>query len=169
MYYSTMNVLKLVRSRLKMGSVRPIFIMLTCAIILFVIEWYLYNHDYNKGISLSAGKVDMVGADRQYPGSAVVMFQMELVTLHHLHYDASDEAIHKREQEYMKALQRNLNHELVKSIHVLTADAKEFMQQIENLELSNQSKLLTVELNVNLYRDIFEYISQNLVGIDVMW
>ena len=157
-----------------MGSVRN-SIKLTVAaltvLILLVVEWYWYNYNHSKGInSLPAGRFTMKETHIQYPGSPVVTFQMELVTVHHLHYDTSDEVLQKREKEYMTVLKRNLNHDLVKSIRVLTTDAKEFMQRIKNLELSNQSKLLTVELkSVNLLRDVFEYISQNLVGIDVMY
>ena len=51
---------------------------------------------------------------------------MELVTVFHLDYiGAPHEVLHKREMEYVKALQINLNHNHVKRIHILSTDAEE--------------------------------------------
>ena len=96
--------------------------------------------------------------------------KMDLVISPHFDYNASDEALRQREKEYMTALQRNLNHDFVRRIHVLTTNAKEVTQRLEKYKLSNQSKLLNIELKrIELTRDVFEYISQNLVGTDVMF
>ena len=96
---------------------------------------------------------------------------MDLVIIpYFVHATASEKALRDREKEYMTALQRNLNHNFVRRIHLLTTNAKEAAQRLERFKLSNQSKLLTIEVTgIEHTRYAFDYISQNLVGKDVMF
>ena len=99
-----------------------------------------------------------------------VTLEMELVIVPYFLYNASNKALRERENEYITVLQKNLNHDYVGRIHVLTTNATKFRQRIEDLELSNMSKLLIVELKgIRMTRDVFDYISQKLVGVDVMF
>ena len=58
----------------------------------------------------------------------VTTLKMDLVISPHFDYDASNKGLHEREKEYMTALQRNLNHDFVRRIHVLTLSAEEVAQ-----------------------------------------
>ena len=97
------------------------------------------------------------------------VLSINMVIIPYLRYiNASDEAILEREKEYKTCLQRNLNHDLVSHIHLLTTNAQETLQRFN--DLPNQDKLIVSEVkSIDLARDPFEYISQNLVGKDVMF
>ena len=74
----------------------------------------------------------------------------------------------ERQEEYRTVLQRNLNHKFVSHVHVLTTSAKDIMEHFKGL--ANHSKLVVVEVSsIEQMRDPWEYISQNLVGKDVMF
>ena len=82
----------------------------------------------------------------------------------------SDDALSQRETEYLTVLQRNLRHDLVRCIHVLTTSAEETWQHLKKADLPGNNKLLISEVkSIEMVRDVFEYISQNLVGRDVMF
>ena len=96
--------------------------------------------------------------------------KIDLVVVPYFRYNASKKLLLDREKEYMTCLQRNLNHDLISHIHVLTSNAEETRQIFQKYELSNQTKLLISELkSIVMVRDFFEYISQNLVGKNVMF
>ena len=96
--------------------------------------------------------------------------KMDLVVVPYFSYKASENGLLEREKEYLTVLQRNLDHDLVSRIHVLTTNATETQERFNKFELPNQNKLLVSEVkSVDLVRDIFEYISQNLVGKHVMF
>ena len=94
---------------------------------------------------------------------------INLVVVPYLQYKAvSDEHIIAREKEYKTALQRNLNHELIRKVHVLTTNARETRHRFSGL--ANRSKLIVSELrSIDMMRDPFDYISQNLVNKDVVF
>ena len=79
-----------------------------------------------------------------------------------------EDQILERQEEYRTALQRNLNHKFVSRVHVLTTSAKDTMERFKGL--ANHSKLVVAEVSsIELMRDLWEYISQNLVGKDAMF
>lgn len=93
---------------------------------------------------------------------------INLVVVPYLQYNASVEAIIERKREYWTALQRNLNHDFVSHVHLLTTNVREMVQQFNNL--TNQSKLIVSELDsVDMMRDPFDYISKKLVDKDVVF
>ena len=70
---------------------------------------------------------------------------INLVVVPYLQYKAvSDERIIAREKEYKTVLQRNLNHELIRKVHVLTTNARETCHRFSGL--ANRSKLIVSEL-----------------------
>ena len=72
------------------------------------------------------------------------------------------EDIVKREQEYRNVMQRNLNHPLVNSVHVLTTDPQETMRHFNNF--TKQEKMIVTKVkSIAWMRDPFEYISLHLV------
>ena len=84
--------------------------------------------------------------------------------------NVSNDALSQRETEYLTVLQRNLKHDLVRCIHVLTTSAEETWQHLKKVDLPKNNKLLISEVkSVEMVRDVFEYISLNLVGRDVMF
>ena len=84
--------------------------------------------------------------------------------------NVSNNELSKREKEYSTVLQRNLKHDLVCCIHVLTTNAEETWQHLKKVDLPKNNKLLVSEVkSIEMFRDVFEYISQNLVGRDVMF
>ena len=146
-----MGLIRVNSRRIALLTLSPIMVML------LVGEWYLYH---------SRG-TDVPRYNCQDPATAL---EMDLVVSPYFHYDASDEALRQREMEYMIALQRNLNHNFVRRIHILTTNAEELTRRLEKFELSSQSKLLVIELKrIVMTRDVFEYISQNLIGSNVMF
>ena len=79
-----------------------------------------------------------------------------------------EDKILERQEEYRTALQRNLKHKFVSRVHVLTTSAKDTMERFKGLD--NHSKLVVAEVSsIELVRDLWEYISQHLVGKDVMF
>ena len=84
--------------------------------------------------------------------------------------NVSEEVLSEREKEYVTVLQRNLRHDLVRCIHVLTTNAEEIWQHLKKFDLPKNNKLLISEVkSIEMMRDVFEYISRNLVGRDVMF
>lgn len=93
---------------------------------------------------------------------------INLVVVPYLQYNASVEAIIERKREYWTALQRNLNHDFVSHVHLLTTNVREMVRQFNNL--TNQSKLIVSELDrIDTMRDPFDYISKKLVDKDVVF
>ena len=100
--------------------------------------------------------------------SGTGLLSINLVVIPYLHYNTTDERILEREEEYKTCLKRNLNHDLISRVHVLTTNAQKTLQRFK--DLPNQNKLIVSEVkSVDLARDPWEYISQNLVGKDVMF
>ena len=82
----------------------------------------------------------------------------------------SENMLSERENEYVTVLGRNLRHDLVRCIHVLTTNAEEMWQHLKKFDLPKNNKLLISEVeSIEMMRDPFEYISQNLVGRDAMF
>ena len=74
----------------------------------------------------------------------------------------------KRHEEYRTVLQRNLNHEFVSHVHVLATSARDITEHFK--DLANHSKLVVAEVSsIDVMRVPWQYISQNLVGKDVMF
>ncbi len=97
---------------------------------------------------------------------------MNLVVLHFMRYDpnVSKQKLLDRETEYMTALQRNLNHNLVARVHILTTDSNVTEKRLLDFDLPHRHKIVVAQVpSADSTRDMFEYISQNLVGQDVMY
>ena len=148
---------------------KTIVTVLIACLLLFTGVFWLCRDDYGLVRDIVSFWNSLDNIDTHYlptPNS----LQMEVVTLFHLDYEASDQAtIRQREQEYMKALQINLDHDHVKRIHILTTDADKLEQQLNDFEISNKSKVVIAKRkSVKMTRYIYDYISENLVGVDVM-
>ena len=106
----------------------------------------------------------------QGPGSSPESLKMEMVTLLHMVYPGtSDKILLRRVKEYVTALQSNLNHDHVKRIHVLTENTRTLEERLSKHQLTNRSKLLIVERkSTKQLRDVYEYISESLIGVDVI-
>ena len=118
----------------------------------------------------SADLLAAVNTDTSADPIATATLKIDLVVVPYFSYKASDNGLVEREKEYLTVLQRNLGHDLVSRIHVLTTNASETWERFNKFELPSQNKLLVSEVeSVDLVRDIFEYISQNLVGKHVMF
>lgn len=95
---------------------------------------------------------------------------IHLVTIPFMGYTSNNaELIHKREQEYLTVLQRNLDHDKVFRVHVLMTahDAEDSPNKFAQF---NHSKLVISEVpSVEFSRSAFDYISENLVGQIVMF
>ena len=75
-----------------------------------------------------------------------------------------------REQEHSTVLQRNLNHSLITSVHIMTADKVGMEEYLRGLDLPNRHKIVVVESKEwNTMRGVFQYISDNLADNDVMY
>ena len=97
---------------------------------------------------------------------------IDLVIVPFLNYSNASgvnrEKLTEREQEYRTVMQRNLNHPLVNSVHVLTTDPQETMRYFNNF--TNQEKMIVTKVkSIARMRDPFEYISLHLVGKDAMY
>ena len=95
---------------------------------------------------------------------------IHMVVVHYYAFigEVPEDQILERQEEYMTALQRNLNHKFVSRVHVLTTSAKDTMERFKGL--ANHSKLVVAEVSsIELARDLWDYISQNLVGKDAMF
>ena len=94
---------------------------------------------------------------------------INLVVIPFLNYSRGTvEKISRRKQEYRTVMQRNLNHPLVNSIHLLTTDPLETMREFNNF--TNQEKMIVAKVkSIAKMRDPFEYISLYLVGKDVIY
>ncbi len=84
--------------------------------------------------------------------------------------NASEQKILDREAEYMTALQRNLNYSLVARVHILTATSNVTEKRLLDFDLPYRHKIVVAQVpSADYMRDVFDYISQNLVGQDVMY
>ena len=76
----------------------------------------------------------------------------------------------RRQQEHVTVLQRNLNHSLINTIHIMTADKASMEEYLRGLDLPNRHKVEVVEnKRWDKMRGIFQYISDNLVNKDAMY
>ena len=165
---------------------RPVIVttvVLVGAVLLYGGWWYLYPRSERKALSAPADNMYQEPRSERKPLPADNMYQepitnaslknslrIDLVVVPYFSYKASHKSLLDREKEYMTCLQRNLNHNLVSRVHVLTSNTEGTRQIFQKYELSNQAKLLVPEIkSIVMVRDIFEYISQNLVGKDVMF
>ena len=93
---------------------------------------------------------------------------IHMVIVPYLRYNASKEAIVEREKEYKFSLQINLAHPLVQCVHLLTTNHSETYERFR--DVGNSSKMLISEVkSVNKARDPWDYISDRLLGRDVMF
>ncbi len=97
------------------------------------------------------------------------LLSINLVVIPYLHLSSvPEDTLARRKEEYRTALRRNLEHSLVSDVHVLTTNAQDTWSLFEGMP--SRDKLTMSEVNsVAMMRDPFEYISQNLVGKDVMF
>ena len=83
-------------------------------------------------------------------------------------YYASKKKITEREKGYKLVLKKNLAHPLVQCVHLLTINHSETYERFK--DVGNSNKMLISEVkSVNKARDPWDYISDRLLGRDVMF
>lgn len=92
-----------------------------------------------------------------------------MVIVPFLTYNGADSAsINEREKDYKLCLERNLAHPQVQRVHILTVNSTDAVTRFKTF--TSNSKLVISEVkSVDRARDPWDYISQNLVGRDVMF
>ena len=104
------------------------------------------------------------------PGRNERLLYIHMVIIPYLDYiyDSSEEAVMERLEDYKLSLRKNLAHPLVERIHLLTTNYTETVEGFK--EFMQSDKLLVAQVkSVDVLRDPWEYISNNLVGKDVMF
>ncbi len=98
------------------------------------------------------------------------LLSIEMVIIPFLDYNiASDqEAVTERLADYKLSLKKNLAHPFVVRIHLLTTNYTETAERFKEFMLSEKIVVAQVK-SVDIARDPWEYISNNLVGKDVMY
>jgi hypothetical protein len=92
---------------------------------------------------------------------------INMVTMPFLGYGAQENATLARQEEYKVSLRKNLAHPFVQHIHLLTTNSTD--TQVRFMEFTNNSKLVIYEVErLNNTRNVFEYVSRNLLGKDAM-
>ncbi len=85
-----------------------------------------------------------------------------------LQYNVSETKIEERLQEYKHVLQLNLAHPQVQCVHLLTTDSVTTYERFK--DMANSSRMLVSKVkSTDFARDPWEYISNNLVGQDVIF
>ena len=93
---------------------------------------------------------------------------IHMVIVPFLRYGANENATLEREMDYKLCLTRNLAHPQVQQVHILTINSTD--TSVRFREFTNNSKLVIAEVkSVDVARDPWDYISQNLVGKDVIF
>ena len=97
------------------------------------------------------------------------LLSMHLVTV--MFRSTSNEAkLYLRQKEHATVLQRNLNHSLITSVHIITASRKEMEEYLHGLDLPNRHKVVVAESKQwDTMRGVFQYISDNLADKDVLY
>jgi hypothetical protein len=112
------------------------------------------------GVSQSQG----LEVKQSLPDSSLAIY---MVVIPFLRYQAKENIILEREEEYKLCLRKNLAHPYVQQVHLLTSNSTE--TQVRFKEFTSNSKLVISEVeSINKTRDIFEYVSQTLLHKDVM-
>lgn len=133
-------------------------LLLGWAIIVCVV---LVEHNWNY---VSLGQE--TGSSRS-ASSANGSLAINMVIVPFLRYGASGDATLEREKDYKLCLERNLAHPQVQRVHILTTNATDALVRFQ--DFTGSSKLVISELkSVDRLRDIFVFISRNLLGRDVM-
>ena len=93
---------------------------------------------------------------------------IHMVIVPYLKYHASKKKITEREKDYKLVLKKNLAHPLVQCVHLLTINHSETYERFK--DVGNSNKMLISEVkSVNKARDPWDYISDRLLGRDVMF
>ena len=154
-------------------STKAIVTVIIACLLLFTGVFWLYKYDYRllrDIIYLPISGSSLENVDIKDSSSQQNSLKMELVTIFPLDHEGSEQAIKQREQEYMSTLQINLDHDHVKRIHILSNNADKLEQRLMDFQISNRRKLVIAQRkSVKMTRDIYDYISENLVGVDVMF
>ena len=74
----------------------------------------------------------------------------------------------ERENEYKHVLRKNLAHPQVQCVHILTTNSTETLATFQDIPHGGRMLVSQVE-SVDAAKDPFEYISQNLLGRNVMY
>ena len=158
----------------EMGHLRSSRLIIAFIVLLTIFGGYLYAyryyHRYYQSLPDDWPGINPGPTTMSMSNSSANKLEMELVIVPYLRYKASESAIQEREKEYMTVLKNNLNHNLVKKVHLLTTETRKTRLRLKTFGLSNHNKLLIVKVNsIEKMQDAFEYISHNLVGTDVMF
>jgi hypothetical protein len=92
---------------------------------------------------------------------------INMVIMPFLRYGAKEDTTLEREEEYKLCLRKNLAHPSVQHIHLLTIDSTDTQKKFK--EFTSNIKLVVSEIKrIHRARDIYEYVSRNLLRKDVM-
>ena len=97
------------------------------------------------------------------------LLSIHMIIMPFLQYDASEEEILERENDYKHVLVKNLAHPLVERVHLLTTNYNNTFERFR--EFSALSDKLTVSevKSIDRARDPWDYVAENLLGKDVMF
>lgn len=93
---------------------------------------------------------------------------IHMVIVPFLGYEALENATLERMEDYKLCLRKNLAHPQVERVHILTTNSADTLARFK--EFASNSKVLISEVrSVDKFRDCWDYISQNLIGRDVIY
>ena len=137
--------------------------IILCCVILLKIERFSVVRS-----QLASATATSVGSESFSAKTDSNKLSIHMVIVPYLRYNASKEAIIEREKDYKFVLQKNLAHPLVQCVHLLTTNYSETYERFK--DVGNSSKMLISEVkSVNKARDPWDYISDRLLGRDVMF
>lgn len=121
-------------------------------------------------ISLFWWKIGRKAEKREESSSQFQLLQLSihLVIVPFLDYSSSKELIPERLSEYRYVLKKNLLHELIESVHILTTNSTHASLLFEGMPNIGKLNIIQVK-SINSARVPWQYISENLVGRHVMF
>ncbi len=99
---------------------------------------------------------------------SLLSIQMVIIPFLDYVYHSSEKAVLERLADYKLSLKKNLAHPHVERIHLLTTNYTETVERFKEF-MQNEKILVAQVKSVDVARDPWEYISNNLVGKSVMY
>ncbi len=144
----------------------PLVLFIACCLV--VIKYQFNDLNASEVMrQLTIGR-DLKERPKMETASGHHSLSIHLVIVPFLRYSASKEQIKRRKMEYRYVLQKNLAHPFVKNVHILTTNSTETSEIFQGMP--NEKKLIISERkSIDLVKDSWQYISESLVGEDVMF
>ncbi len=99
---------------------------------------------------------------------SLLSIQMVIIPFLDYAYHSSEKAVIERLADYKLSLKKNLAHPHVERIHLLTTNYTETVERFKEF-MQNENILVAQVKSVDVARDPWGYISNNLVGTSVMY